>query len=175
MAAVEWTDAFNGIAELLQYVAPCELGKKTVNNLAAFPRYSFVPTTVSFGQASRTQGEPHTLSDAPQLFEVHLHGADYNQAWRLLSALVTATRQVQNGLNYKLGGGEWLPSSEVTSGEVLVVQVSATLPVYESVLPTEAPADTQAPTWDRYEHEALPPGTTTPDETLEIDEPDGTG
>lgn len=175
MAAVEFEDAHDNIKELLQYVAPSFLGKKKVNDLAAFPRYTWFPVTCTFGQPSRTQGEPHSLSDAPQLFEVHIHGADYNQCWRLLSALTTATRAVTNGLNYKLSGAEWMPSSEVTSGEVLVVQVSVILPVYESVLPTVAPANTQAPTWDRLEHEALPPGTTTPDETLEIEAPDGTG
>lgn len=154
------------VAEKLGPAVPSSLGARGVNDLTTFPRYVWLEDDgATYDGPGTTGGTTKILHDRVQPVDVHIWGADRAQCELLEGALISALRQAVLGKNYSPKGARWLPSSDVTSGEVLVVRVTIQVPVPEIQLPLTLPAE-QAPAGDTNTSVEVTPAVT---EVLTLD------
>ena len=160
-------------AAALVHVAPSSLGEEHIHAHATPPRYVWVPAQRRYRPARKTQGNPRANAEADQLVQVHIWGVDVDQVELLEAALIEALKrpEVLNGMSFELQAGEWLPTSAVTSGRVLVVPILLPQRIPAVVLPTTAPADPLAPVFDAVTSVEVTPTTLT--ETFDLDPPGG--
>lgn len=122
---------YDEIAATLVSVAESRWYSREAAANGAPPRYVWVPGGGTLEGARATGRNPRVLAQLPFRCAVVCWGADDDEAWRLLAALVSVVQRAANGRNYQVGRVAYTSPPWIAKGVSITVDVDLLVTVNE--------------------------------------------